>query len=210
MTASKQDDDRLREILAAHQPSECVAECQDPSCPHVHAETFGDFTRDEYLMAAELLELRSKREVEGERVKALIWPKPVSPGSRITSGGGLLMYTIRQLPEGCRWYRTEEGPMSEPMDLDAAKAAAQADYEQRIRSALVPSPQEGGQPLRGEDAWQPIETAPHACHVIAARWVEAEWVYDIKMSPPSKRLWTHWQLLPAPPHPATQSPENEE
>jgi hypothetical protein len=48
------------------------------------------------------------------------------------------------------------------------------------------------------ERWQPIETAPHACHVIAARWIECEWAYAIVMSPPSWPF-THWQPLPEPP-----------
>jgi hypothetical protein len=41
-------------------------------------------------------------------------------------------------------------------DIEAAKAAAQADYEQRIRSAITALPAPGGV-IAG---WQPIETAP--------------------------------------------------
>ena len=43
-----------------------------------------------------------------------------------------------------------------------------------------------------------ISLAPHACHVLAARWVECEWAYAVVASPPSKPF-THWQMLPDPP-----------
>lgn len=46
--------------------------------------------------------------------------------------------------------------------------------------------------------WQPIETAPHACHVIACYFYECEWIYDVVLSPPSPPF-THWKILPAPP-----------
>lgn len=49
-------------------------------------------------------------------------------------------------------------------------------------------------------AWQTIETAPSACHVVATRFDECEWIYAIVSSPPTKPF-THWQPLPAPPLP---------
>jgi hypothetical protein len=175
MTASKQDAARLGKLVSRLRRS---AEIQREFETNILGRPATTDRAELMLEAAdsitELLELRSKREAEGERVKAVAW----------------------------RYYDDYERGWS-------YDEQAHTDWQPLYpEAALVPSPQEGGQ-MRGEGAWQPIETAPHACHVIAARWVEAEWVYAIKMSPPSKRLWTHWQPLPAPPHPATQSPENE-
>lgn len=49
-------------------------------------------------------------------------------------------------------------------------------------------------------AWLPISEAPHACHVLASRFMHdaGEWAYGVVMSPPLKP-WTHWQPLPAAP-----------
>jgi hypothetical protein len=46
--------------------------------------------------------------------------------------------------------------------------------------------------------WQTIETAPHACHVMAARFDECEWVMQVVASPPGYPF-THWKGLPSPP-----------
>jgi len=47
--------------------------------------------------------------------------------------------------------------------------------------------------------WLTIDTAPHACHVLACRLLdEGEWLMRVVMSPPSKPF-THWMPLPAPP-----------
>ena len=53
-------------------------------------------------------------------------------------------------------------------------------------------------PHAGDDGWQDIATAPHACHVLAARLDACEWVYGVVLSPPSKPF-THWRPLPTPP-----------
>jgi hypothetical protein len=57
------------------------------------------------------------------------------------------------------------------------------------------------------DGWQPIETAPYAVCVLAARFDTAcgEWVYGVVLSPPS-RPFTHWMPLPAPPGAARSPP----
>jgi hypothetical protein len=62
-----------------------------------------------------------------------------------------------------------------------------------VLSATRPSPSPAA-----IEAWQPISTAPSACHVIAARFDECEWIYGLVSSPPTKPF-THWQPLPAPP-----------
>jgi hypothetical protein len=41
-----------------------------------------------------------------------------------------------------------------------------------------------------------LSLAPHACHVMAARFEDGgEWITGVVMSPPS-RPWTHWRHLP--------------
>jgi hypothetical protein len=52
----------------------------------------------------------------------------------------------------------------------------------------------------GREEWQPIETAPHAISVMAARFDRdcGDWVYGVVLSPPSYPF-THWRPLPAPP-----------
>lgn len=55
---------------------------------------------------------------------------------------------------------------------------------------------------READEWRPVHDAPAACHVMAARWDESEWVYGVAMSPPSKP-WTHFRPLPQPPQGST-------
>lgn len=47
-----------------------------------------------------------------------------------------------------------------------------------------------------------LNDAPHACHVMAARFDDSfgEWTYGIVLSPPSKPF-THWRILPEPPRP---------
>jgi hypothetical protein len=48
--------------------------------------------------------------------------------------------------------------------------------------------------------WQDIASAPHACHVLATRFMEdcGEWSMEVVLSPPSYPF-THWQPLPTPP-----------
>ena len=50
------------------------------------------------------------------------------------------------------------------------------------------------------EEWQTVNTAPEACHVLAARFDEScgDWVYGVVLSPPS-HPFTHWRPLPAPP-----------
>ncbi len=74
------------------------------------------------------------------------------------------------------------------------------DYLREIAATLTAQAAELAR-LRAEverGGWQPIETAPHACHVLACRWDGYEWVIDVTLSPP-KYPFTHWRPLPAPP-----------
>lgn len=83
-----------------------------------------------------------------------------------------------------REFRAGDGRLDD-VDLDAADAIL------ALSGTLAP---EGG------EEWRAVDSAPHACHVIAARFDEArsEWIYAVVASPPSKPF-THWQMLPAPP-----------
>ena len=55
--------------------------------------------------------------------------------------------------------------------------------------------------------WQPVTTAPPACHVLAARFnaVHGEWIYSVKFSS-LIYPFTHWQPLPASPALVKQGP----
>lgn len=54
------------------------------------------------------------------------------------------------------------------------------------------------------DGWHLVETAPHACHVLAARFDGDEWAMAVVSSPPSKPF-THWRLLPKPPSSSSET-----
>ena len=78
-------------------------------------------------------------------VKPLEWPPRCPLGQRVHNRPALVNYTIAHYggDVGEPVYRWAEAhsPWSEPLQsYEAAKAAAQADYERRIRSALVPAP----------------------------------------------------------------------
>jgi len=85
----------------------------------------------------------------GVGVKPLEWPDTIRQGQRVESRGGLCTYTVAHyggsLPDSgvvYRWAR-ERGPWSEAFfAYEHAIRAAQADYEDRISSALT-SPASG-------------------------------------------------------------------
>ncbi|KFL28179.1 hypothetical protein JP74_02930 [Devosia sp. 17-2-E-8] len=85
-------------------------------------------------------------------VKPLEWTGPDVNGDR-HARSILAVYTIRKQQGSMGFWLTEVGGYHS--SIDKAKAAAQADYEQRIRSALVKAPAPAV-----PDGWKPIETAP--------------------------------------------------
>lgn len=80
-----------------------------------------------------------------------------------------------------------------PLDLSYAEATEAAEM---AVATLTTSSDRASQ---GE-GWLPIETAPHAMHVLACRFDDAagEWVSAVVLSPPIYPF-THWRPLPAPP-----------
>ncbi len=83
-------------------------------------------------------------------VKKLEWPPEIRRGQRVMSGYGLIQYTICHYggtdPNGgtvYRWAAQNEGWHGPLFSYEDARAAAQADYERRILSALeATTPQE--------------------------------------------------------------------
>jgi hypothetical protein len=65
----------------------------------------------------------------------------------------------------------------------------------------APAPDQQAEPV----AWQAVDNAPHACHVLAARFDDCEWVCAVVMSPPSYPF-THWVHLPTMPGEAPPKP----
>jgi hypothetical protein len=74
-------------------------------------------------------------------------------------------------------------------ELEAEEAALTAALE-AVRGRVSP--------------WLPIELAPYACHVLAARFMDdcGDWSMAVVASPPSKPF-THWMPLPPAPRPET-------
>jgi hypothetical protein len=87
--------------------------------------------------------LSSKVKEAGEpgavAVKPLEWIEPERPDGPVTSGNIGLYYRLKLLSDGV-WVNSAANScgIGEHLTLDEAKAAAQADYETRIRSALLP------------------------------------------------------------------------
>lgn len=104
-------------------------------------------------------------------------------------------YTIRCADEyGWKWSSTR-GAFGYCVSDDAAKAAAQADYEDRILAAIRIGPAPG---------WHPIETAPRDEVVLMAWLYRGEWQYEAGLAGSTRGGWlhgqaTHWMPLPAPP-----------
>lgn len=77
---------------------------------------------------------------------ALRWPDECPRGKRITSNGGLVQYTILFYggsepgwPALYRWAARECSWSAPCETYEAAKSAAQADYERRVVAALSPA-----------------------------------------------------------------------
>lgn len=172
----------------------------------MHTESVAPYKLSALLSkAARALEAADRLSAQGEpvAVKPLEWQELTSPredGPAEPTGdweaASMLGAYYVNLFEDHYEVGDPEGKVVESWcgGADEAKAAAQADYEQRIRSALVEVPQASIAP----EGWHDISTAPAACHVMAARWYEAEWLYGVVLSPPGKP-WTHWRPLPTPP-----------
>jgi len=107
--------------------------------------------------------------------------------------------------DNIRWLADQSSlPERVPCGLLTSKFLQQvADSCDRMaaREKSPPTPDAGEvQAVSGREQWQPIGTAPSACHVIGARFdqTHGEWIYAVVKSPPSKPF-THWRPLPAPP-----------
>lgn len=90
----------------------------------------------------ELRDLRASSGGEPVAVRALEW-SGVLGGSQHTGRSGLFSYNVRHNgdePDEWSWSLVGTGRRHYVASEERAKAAAQADYEQRIRAALVPSP----------------------------------------------------------------------
>jgi len=85
----------------------------------------------------------------GQQVRALEWEQ-VDPTAVLGHGIEPCQYYIRY--EVGFWWMPGDAEVEDAQefdDLEAAKAAAQADYERRILSALTPAPQPEGQIMDG-------------------------------------------------------------
>lgn len=83
------------------------------------------------------------------KVKPLVWEQ-VSPRCWDSDGMGKL-YRVLNREDGSADLKNNQFERGDNYpDLEAAKAAAQADFDQRIRSALIPAQAETGEPV----AWQ--------------------------------------------------------
>ena len=78
----------------------------------------------------------------GNTVKPLVWAPVLGTNERAHSDG--LCYEVAQRTSSGEWFwwlQHIPHRLSVPFStLEAAKAAAQADYEARIRAALIPTP----------------------------------------------------------------------
>ena len=158
---------------------------------------------DHWLDAAAML-----RACKGRvRVRPLEWVDLYRDGSRYeVSSGDPLGYTdsIHGLQDGT--YHSHFGAFP---TLEAAKTAAQADYERRVLAALKPAPDHG--------EWKPIETCPKT-PTARLVWVpENQCIYCVAWKEDREYPWsgtwvifggghrdaikraTHWMPLPAPP-----------
>ena len=100
------------------------------------------------------------------RVKALSWGRAEKSGMNLQADCPFGRYYIALRGEhGWMWWRPASDPSHmgiEPSE-EAAKAAAQADYEARILAALDSAPDQGEciHPFCGEKCGEPAEKGPH-------------------------------------------------
>ena len=160
-------------------------------------------------------------------VKQLEWDhaKGNMPGQEVWSSGDPWMFWIVKNPDSdfvwCESLGFEDMVPASPVrgsfkTLEAAKAAAQADYEARIRSALVAAPvpaEPTTAPAAVPEGWQPIETAPKdEMFIWAAPKPDGKWGLGLAYRNVSggwsdacgdsaPRRATHWMPLPAAPQP---------
>ncbi len=102
--------------------------------PDIRAAQEDDLMRTAKLIAADLC-------ASGQQVRALEWEQ-VDPTAVLGHGIEPCQYYIRY--EVGSWWMPGDAEVEDAQefdDLEAAKAAAQADYERRILAALTPAPQ---------------------------------------------------------------------
>lgn len=75
-------------------------------------------------------------------------------------------YTYMHTPTGRAWLKGPDGLADFHDTIDLAKAAAQADYERRIRSALTPASTNGGETSLAED-WVLVPREPTTDMLVA-------------------------------------------
>lgn len=140
-------------------------------------------------------------------VRPLEWTAEKHNGFTIHVGRGLgLKYEVAAKVSCPGWVWTSIDRMGTANDEDEAKAAAQSDYETRIRSALEPG-----------DGWRSdMENAPKdaeilVCNEKGERHIAVWWAlyegWDIgvynddhpECDAALAKSWTHWRPLPTPP-----------
>ncbi|WP_338633838.1 hypothetical protein [Afipia carboxidovorans] len=110
-----------------------------------NVENDGHLNAARYMREAASALRLAAQSPEPVTVKPLEWPPRCPRGQRVHNRPALVNYTVAHYggDVGDAIYRWAEAhsPWSDPLPTyEAAKAAAQADYEQRIRSALVNAP----------------------------------------------------------------------
>lgn len=125
--------DYIAEAIEAH---------YGPRCPDFDAECACCLAWERY----DALSAQDAGAIAGVRVKALEWSEPLPPNENCSydhaSANGMWKYLIEwQSWKDYKYYviYRDEGFIGVEDTLEAAKAAAQIDYERRILSALEPT-----------------------------------------------------------------------
>ena len=146
-------DNRDEWIALANRIEARVAEGQKK-----HGFTRAAVHYDEVPMVVSALRSAASSAAVPVAVKPLEWEQPDGPDGTAWLGHGtdMCQYYIRFDTETASYWMPGERPLTDDDDsgeeflsIDEAKAAAQADYEQRIRSALNATPVAAG--VRGDD-----------------------------------------------------------